>query len=171
MHKKNEKSLHVCTSILSYIDHSLVKIVHGHFSYNRIKFIYLTASKFTQTNTNVDALRETLMVQLVSPWNGDENRPAGLALEFEMCLDFWAASSIAILIRETITGITQSSGMAAILLVNPLSWPTRPDSHSHQKRDRGYPNSDLKMAPINNKCAVSTPAYPIVLWPQLPYYF
>ena len=33
------------------------------------------------------------MVQLVSPWNRDENRPAGLALEFEMCLDFLAASS------------------------------------------------------------------------------
>ena len=55
--QKNEKFLRVCTSILSYIDHSLVKIVHGHISYNQIKFIYLTASKFTKTNTNVDALR------------------------------------------------------------------------------------------------------------------
>ena len=64
-HKKKKKSLGVCvhacvracTSILSYIDCSLVEVVHGHFSYNRIKFIHLTASKLTKANTDVDALK------------------------------------------------------------------------------------------------------------------
>ena len=58
MHAYTQRTfLGVCTSILSYIDRSLVKIVHGHLSYNRIKFTHLTASKFTKINTNVDALR------------------------------------------------------------------------------------------------------------------
>ena len=33
------------------------------------------------------------MVLLVSPWNKHDNRPVGLALEFEVYLDFSAASS------------------------------------------------------------------------------
>ena len=81
--------VHTCTSISSYINCSSVEVVHGHFSYNRIKLIHLTASKFTKANTNVDTLRvNILMVQFISPWNRDENRPAGLALESEVCVDF-----------------------------------------------------------------------------------